>query len=404
MQLKYGPYSPSRLDTGICGYAFKNQYVDKNVKQFASLAQDRGSAVHEVFEKVTAKLIKDPNAYFAPNEVRQWVAEAINNNPASVMETNEVLEMVNLYIRRPPPEPLPSDAGIELRLAVKICGFAGDGSPLFDECDYNDPKAFARGRADILMISDDKVNPIAIIYDHKTQPNIENADTFQMGFYAWVIKKHYPFLKEVRTILHFARYGVYSHPYVWDEKALAEIEDEVVTRVMAIEGNNTWQAVPHDKCQYCLLMATCPVWKDAINVNPETGHVVGVKHDSFKILGNTHKAVQVAGLLNVLEEAVSVCKEELKSFVKDGFSIAIHGKVYEFRKAETGIHWDMVNKKMRDQMYAIFEKYKVDPKRYMGFSKTFSNPVFDEMDPALVQELSKMLPRQEKTEFKGWKS
>src|SRR5688572_25405175 len=108
--------------------------------------------------------------------------------------------MVNKYLKRPPAK-LVKDATTEMRLAVKY----EDGA--FVECDYDDPEAFARGRADIMFISDDMST--AVVYDHKTQYNKEEADTFQMGFYAWVIAKQNPFLKEIHTVMHFVRFGDY---------------------------------------------------------------------------------------------------------------------------------------------------------------------------------------------------
>jgi len=302
-----------------------------------------------------------------------------------------------MYLAKPPPV-LTKDAGIELRLAVKAV--EKDGSIQFEECDYDDPGAFARGRADIMIISDDTTS--AIFYDHKTQPNIEEADTFQLGFYAWVISKFYPFLEEIQTVLHFARYGVYSDAYTWTKEDLAKIEDEIITRIMIIENMSEWAPTPHGKCQYCPMITECPVLAEFVSVDPETGTMVSAKPSDYKILGNTYKAVKIAGLLNVLEEATKIAKKELREHIKYTSPIAIPGKVYEYR-ASQGINWDKVNKTMRGKVYEVFDKHKVDPKLFMSFNQTASKTIWMAENELLIKELSDILPRKSETKFGGYK-
>jgi len=401
-KLKYGPYSPSRLDTGICGYAFHKQYVDperKNRPRVENLPQARGSAVHEVFELITQTMIKDPNHIFDEKAVRNWVVEAVKRHPVAYEEVGPILEMSKLYINRPPAT-LVSDAEVELKVATKAV--KENGQIKFVACDYDDPDAFGRGKADVLMISDDTTE--ALIYDHKTQPNVEEADTFQLGFYAWVILKTYPFLERISTVLHFARYGMYSQPVVWTREQLEEIEDEIITRVSIIEDRQDWGPVPHSKCQYCPLLSECPAMEDFLNVDPSTGQVT-VKPENYKILGQTGKAVQLAGVLNVMEEAVKTIKGELRQYVKQsGSPVAIPGKIFGYQAKEE-IHWDKLNKSgdLRNKAYEIFEKNEIDPRDHMGFSQTFTKDVWLHSNEELVKELSALFPRRVKSEFKGYK-
>jgi CRISPR/Cas system-associated exonuclease Cas4 (RecB family) len=398
-KLHYGPYSPSRLDAGVCGYQFKKIYIDKDPKaREENLPQGRGSAVHETFEKITAKMCEDPKASFSKEEIRNWVIESMHAHPISYEETQEILHMCELYIRKPPAI-LSSEAHIEEKLAIKLIGKNEDGSPKWDECSYDDPEAFARGRADILMFSDDTTE--AVVYDHKTQMNIEEADTFQLGFYAWVISRYYPFLEKITTIIHFARFGMYNS-YTWTKEELQAIEDEVMTRVGFIESRMSWEATPNSKCIYCSYIAECPAWRDKIQVDEETGKVVNVDRRSLQIMGNTQKAVEVAGLLSVLEQTVKVCKEELKDYVKDGGPIAIPGVVYEFR-ADEKIDWGKINKKMKKDVMEVFKKHNVDPTAFMGFSQTLSNHLWMYDKPELIKELSQLFPRKASTTFKGYK-
>lgn len=392
--LKYGPYSPSRLDTATCGFAFYNQYVSPTGKKknIENIAQARGSAVHEIFEKITQAMCQNPNAAFDEGTIRTWAKEAISRHPSAYVETGAILDMAKLYIRKPPPL-LVADAEIELRLAVKR---EGDS---FVACDYDDPQAMARGRADIMMISDDMKT--AVVYDHKTQPNVEDADTFQLGFYAWVISKIHPYLDEIQTVLHFARYGSYSLPYVWTREDLAKIEDEILTRIQFIEDRAVWEATPHKNCQYCPFITSCPAMGEFIEQGDDGS--VRVRADGYKILGDTNKAVKVAGLISILDEYSARATKELKEHVKGFGAIAIPGKVFDFKGTDY-IHWDSVNSRLREKTYAIFEKHNVDPKKYMSFNQTASKTIWLEENELLVRELSELFPRKTETRFAGHKA
>lgn len=446
MKLKYGPYSPSRLDTAACGYAFYRQYADPQRPKFPeSLPQARGSVVHKVFEKITADMCKGLQT--SPSEIKDLVVSMIAQHLAAYPEVGEILQMAQGYVQRPPHTLLP-DAEIETRMAVKL---SADGRMV--ECGYDDPDALGRGIADIMMISNDLTH--ALVIDHKTQPNIEEADTFQLGFYAWVISKTHPFLKEIRTILHFARYGIYSAPFIWmtgpeydhcravmrdleairkealaapdlplEEREriqgeyeaalrnhgyspahakcgnLAEIEDEIMTRIAIIEGRTSWEATPHQKCQYCPFISECPLLGDLVVVD-ENGQAHS-KNPLGKIL-DMPQAVKQAGYLSVLEEITKRIKDNLKNHVEKYGPIAIPGKIYEF-KAKEEIDWDRVNKFMKNQLYEIFRGYGIDAKEFMGFSQTFTKSLWMLENEELLKALSSVLPRKASTEFRGYKA
>lgn len=398
MRLKYGPYSPSRLDTATCGYAFKRQYIDGDSRaaRTENLPQARGSAVHEVLEKMTQQMCATPDRTFSEPQIRQWVTEAVTRHPAAYQDVGEIIEMCRLYALKPPPM-LVSDAKTELRFAVKMV------NGKFEERDYDDPEAWCRGRADIMLISDDTTK--GIVYDHKTQPNIEEGDTPQMGFYAWVIAKTNPYLSEIQTMLHFVRYGKYADPVTWTKEALVGVEDRIMTQIQIVENRTSWDPVPHKGCQYCPFVAECPAMKEYIEIDDRSG-MHRVRNDNLKILGDTNKAVKLAGIINVMEEAVARGKKELKEFVKfAGAGIAIPGKVYEFRASEEKVDWDKVNKdpKIRAAAYAVFEKYGIDPRLFMGFSQTFSKSVWLCESEDLLKDLAAIFPRTRDTEFRGYK-
>ena len=393
--MQYGPYSPSRLDVAVCGYAFHRLYVEPktSLRKIESLPQARGSAMHLILADLTKEILQSPNPTFTDKKIRDLVASAITQHPAAAQEAGEILRMARGYLLNPPADLLP-DAEVEQDFAVKLVG--GEFRP----CDYDDPEAYARGRADIKMISDD--TSYGVIYDHKTQPNIEHADTFQMGFYAWLFFINEPYVDEVRTILHFARYGKYSKPYVWKRGEIRDIEDEIITRIQASEERTYWGPTPNDKCQYCPLIAECPAQEPYLERDAEGRP--RPKKGSLKILGDTNKAVELFGVMTVFENLVTEIKRELRAHVEFSQApIAIPGRRFGFVVKEKQIDWDFANKHQREEIYKIFEKYKVDPKHFMGFSQSFTGKIWQAELPALSRELNNVLRREDSTECRASK-
>ena len=390
----FGPYSPSKLDVAICPTRFFRHYLDPDrpKEKLESVPQARGSAVHLVLARITEELLKKRTT-FTDQDIRTWVAEAIGQHPAAAEETGDILRMAKKYLMNPP-DFLPSDAQVEQALAVK------HSDKGFIECGYDDPEAFARGRIDIWMVSDDLTE--ATIVDHKTQPNIEPADTFQMGFYAWMMSKIHPYLLKINTVLHFAQYGSYSKPHTWSREALAEIEDEILTRVMVNNSRTEWPAVANKFCDYCAFALECPIYERV--VERDANGRLRPKATSIKILGDTNKAIQLAEEIKVLEQAASLRQKELRSHVEaSGSPIAIPGIIFGFSAKPDVIDWDHANKHQRPVLYGIFEKHKVDPRHFMGFSQTFSSKIWQAEKPELAKELNAVLRRDTKSEFRARK-
>jgi CRISPR/Cas system-associated exonuclease Cas4 (RecB family) len=418
MKLQYGPYSPSRLETATCPYQFNQQYIKKRaIAKEERLPQGRGSVVHEVFEQITHAYKNNKDMVFDPSQIRKWVTESINRHPIAYEELDAILGMVSKYIDKMPTN-LTENSEIERKLAVKL-KLNEDGSIAtfedeidgrmvtrwdFEECDYDDPGAFMRGRADILTISDDLTT--LFVYDHKTQPNVEDADTFQMGIYAWVISKCYPFINEFQTVLHFARYGKYSDPYVWTKEDLYRIEEQLITRVEIIESRQNWeQAVPYPNCQYCSFKLECPEFRKLIELDEQTGDF-SLMFNNFKVMGDTSRAVKLAGLMNVLDVISTEIHREIKDHVVNYGDLAIAGKVWTLQHKEK-VDYDKTNKNAskKKEIMDTFRKYNVDPTEHMGFSETFTKSVWmkDDEYPGLLDELSKAFPRKIEVKFTGVK-
>lgn len=427
LPLKRGPYSPSRMDAAVCPYHFKESYINKNPKgKIEDLPRARGSAVHEIFEIITKDLIKSETVVYDDVKIRSMVTEAVNRHPAAYQEVQEIINMVKLYLRTPPKDITP-ESDIELKLAIRfkldangkvdtyedeIIRTRKDGSeivekvirPRFEACGYDDKDAVARGRADILTISDDMTT--AFIYDHKTQMNVEDSDTFQLGFYAWVISQVYPFIQSAHTTLHFCRFGLYSQSYEWDKTGLYEIESEFLARIAIIESRQNHDvAVANKNCQYCPYMIDCPIMKEYFVIDKVTGKTTTMI-DSPEIIGGTDQAVKIAGLVHAMDEYEKDIKKNLKKHVQNFGPVAIPGIVFDIQ-AEEKVDWDKVNKSpiLKEKIWNTMKSAGLDPLHFMNFSDSSMNNfwLIDARKEA-VEEVGKNLPRKVATTFKGRKA
>jgi len=404
--MKYGPYSSSRLDSATCGYLFYNTYVNpkKERGKVRTLPQDRGSAVHDILEYMTNQYKHDINYRFftvpsdnkldrptPTKEMTTVIQNAVNKYPASFQQL-DVLENCALRYARRRPDNIDSDTGVELMLAVK-----DEGGELV-QAEFDDPKAIMRGKIDLLFFSDDAKG--AKIIDHKTQMNIEEADTFQMGVYAWLTSKCHPWLEHIESSLYFAQYGVYSNPVIWTKEDLARMEDEILSKIDIVEARDNWDPCPNYHCQYCDLVGECPALKGMVDVHPETGFIK-VKEDNVEVLGDTAKAIILGQRIKVLETYVTQAKKNLKEHVKNFGPISLPGLVYEFRDKED-LDWAKATKK-RHELKAILEKHSIDPVEYMGFSSTVSKGLALIENDLAKKEFFEAVPRKVSTTFRGYK-
>lgn len=403
MEVKYGPYSPSRLDVGMCGHWFKKQYIDTVSRGYEDLAAARGAAAHEVLEKINLQLRDDPNRPFTENLVHGWVVEAIKNHPAAYAEVDLILDMCRRYIQRPVKEINP-ECGVEVKLAVAINQLP-NGDISFTEVDYDDPRAFFRGRLDVLVLHED--NKTATITDHKTQPNIVPlGDTFQLGCYAWMLWKTHPYLQTIKTVIHFARYGCYSDAYEWSLEDLKAIENQILVRASILESTVDWKATPNDLCQYCPYIVQCPVMSEFIDYDPELNNYK-VKINNVHCLGDMEKANKLAAAAYVVDEWLGVVKKNIREHIKMYETpITINNITWGF-KPSSGPDWDKVNKKLKPMMLEIFKKHGVDPTIFMSFNQSTTTPALDPLridGSPLAAEIDRIIPIKSSTSFAAHKN
>jgi CRISPR/Cas system-associated exonuclease Cas4 (RecB family) len=267
-QLRYGPYSPSRLIAAKCPQRFFGQYIRKDKNIGHSQAAARGNAIHLVLSKITAALIKKEE--LTPQFVNDWVAEAIAEYPAAYESIDLVKGAADAYVAKPNPY-MNESTSCECAFAVQLVEeqtFLDDVVPargyvLVDYADANgipNRAAFFGGKLDQVTV--DEVTHTITIIDHKSTPSTAaNSDhNFQVACYAWLASLYWPGWK-IRTVLHYAhpKLSFYAPPVYWNEDDLREIEAYIHGRIMAIEGFEEFPAIPNNNCDYCHLPQECAI-------------------------------------------------------------------------------------------------------------------------------------------------
>lgn len=383
MKVKYGPYSPSRLDTAVCPLRFTREYITKDAPKSHSPEARRGNVVHEVFEEITGGWIN--NKPLEWKEVEKLLSEKVAKFKVSREEDIKLaITSCRAYMDNPP-KGIEHIMGTEEMLAVKWSEELND----FEECEWDDPDCIFRGKIDILMIEGNTATAI----DHKTQPKKEDSDTFQLGFYAWMIKKFYPFVTEVKTILHFCRaeLNCYSWPTTWTMDDLEIVESEMKIRVAAIEGidPNDAYMVPNYYCNYCSINMECPKIDELNSTRTKYG---SVKNSP---LVDAQEAKNLAEILTVVDEGRKVINSKIQAFTKDIGSIIVHNKEYGYTPSKS---WEVAPGKER-ALWQFLEESGLDPMNFVKFDTKLLSKCFYSKPPSFIEKIKSFLYEKVTTRF-----
>lgn len=389
MRLKYGPYSPSRIETAECPYSFYRSYVKKDAGKERSMPANRGSVVHEMFEIITKGWIE--NKPLGEKDVKGYLSKLLGKYHVTTPEIQKtIFESVRCYLKNPPAG-IEDIVGTEEKLAVRRVSSSESGE-VFEECDWEDSDCFARGTIDILQIKDD----VATIIDHKTQLYIpSNLGTFQMGVYAWLVLQFYPFVKEVRTILHFCDHtrDLYTKPFTWTKRDLAIIKNDLMLHIDTIENIEDFeQTNPGTHCNYCDVRRECPILLKQLENkgNIKKGPIISAK-----------QAYERASTLHTLEVNKGVLQSELKDFTGEIGSVIIPGVEYGY-KISNGWEVPLENKK---ELFDRLAGLGVDVWSFVNFDiKGLTKTLWKHLDREEMEEIKKLLRPVKKTRFGGRKA
>ena len=390
MQIEYGPYSPSRIEVSSCPHRFYREYIAKDVEEDKSKAANRGTVVHEMLEIITRGWINDTP--LKGSDVQKILPEKLAEHLITNAEDRkDIMRIVNAYIQNPP-EGINDIVGTEENLALKF-NQIGDNEWELRECDWDDPNCFVRGKIDILQIKDN----VATIIDHKTQLYIpKNLGTFQMGFYAWLVKKFYPFVKEVKTVLHFCHYNLntYRGPFTWTEEDLNYIESEMMVAIKTIESIEEFKEIAGQYCVYCPVKSECPRLRKIAEKK------MAIKKAKNGPLLSAKMAQEHASAYHIMEENRKVMQSQLKDFTGEIGPVVIPGMEYGYKVSE-GYEVPVENKK---KLFDLLSRLGVDVWKYLNYDiKGLGKDVWKKVGESNLEEIKKLLVPTKKTKFGGRK-
>ncbi|NBO55754.1 MAG: PD-(D/E)XK nuclease family protein, partial [Actinobacteria bacterium] len=415
--LKHAPYSASRLIVARCPARFMSKYILKDKIISDTLASARGSAIHEVLQKITEHRVRKED--FTPRQLDSWVHEAVGKFPAAYEQIKLVKEAAIAYTANPSPY-INNTTKCEIDFAVKLFeedSFVEDSvletafvkTPYYLDADSRraNPDAFFGVRID--QISVDEEIRVVTILDHKSTPSANsNSDhDFQMGCYAWIVSLYYPDY-EIRTVLHYAhpRLNFYAPPVYWSREDLDEVEQEIKTRVMAIESFNNYPALPGSHCDYCHLVQECPELRTVQEQNARGD--INLNIDTVDDMIRVARQLRVIGVL--YDQLNRKLKESIENKCPDS-GIAIEGMWYGFKASDEKVDWSSTERKIREEnsresaagkpadLSSLLTKHGLDPESFKEWRGEKLKALWKLGKMDLIEELKSYIVTNRDTRF-----
>ena len=353
INLKYGPYSASRLIIAQCPARFQSKYIFKDKIISDSIASARGSVIHYVLERITNKKVLGLTP--SMTEIDLWLNEAMGQWPAAYVEIKIIKDAVGAYLGNPSPY-MNETTKCEVGLAVAVYeeeSFLEDVvlKKAFVKMPFEidgriNSEAFFGVKIDQMSI--DELTKTITILDHKSTPTThKNPDhTFQVGTYAWIVSKYYPGYN-IRTVIHYANpmLNCYGVPEYWSAEDIQMIEEELFLRVGAIESFETYPAIPGTGCDYCHMVQLCPANNKIREQNARGDINLNVTcFDDVKRLANQLRAIDVLST-----QISSHLKRAMETYAPGGVALDGGGN-YNFRSSES-IEWDETSRNISFAAY-----------------------------------------------------
>lgn len=420
--VKYGPYSPSRLIVGRCPARFFGQYIRKDRAIAATVNAARGSAIHQVFSKITEARLQSIN--LTPGMVSNWIQSAVAAFPAAYEQVDLIRRASDAYISNPSPH-LTDETYCEHPLAIQfweqdtfvddaILGKAYVEVPYKDERGWMNQAAFFGGQSDLVSI--DHIARVVVITDHKTTPNAsKNPDhVFQMGCYAWLYSKKYPGY-QIKTVIHYAHpdLNFYGRPEYWSADDLANIESNIHDHIWALENMSEFPAQPGDSCDYCHMVQECPV---ALALHEQRAR--GTIDLNYTTRDDLIRLAEQLNVLDALRDQVTrSLKKGLEMHAPVGGVDLGGGTWYGFKTSDEATDWTCTELKVKEEsqkaqrilqeredippderkklelwakftnLAAIFKHYELDPQAFKEFKSDRMKQIWRLDKPALLDTL-----------------
>jgi hypothetical protein len=428
VQLRYGPYSASKLLVARCPARFQGKYVLKDRIVSDSLASARGSVIHLVLEKITTAWVAGEIP--TSQEINGWIEQGVGRWPAAYESIKLIKDACTAYLANPPKQIIRETAKAEMKVAIKLFEeelFVDDVTPgeavVFTQADvegqYNPDATFA-GTIDLLWI--DEQLKIVTILDHKSTPSAsKNSDfDFQMGCYAFLASLLYPGYR-VQTQIHYAHPDLdfYGPADIWTEDELEDVWQEIRMRMRAIESFVEYPAVPGSSCTYCHMSQQCPEFQAvaAQNARGDINLNVHTVQDLQRLAG------QVTVLGKLYDQINGALKDGIESICPTN-GVAVDGVWYGFRVSESKVDWEATERKFKDSvakasqdpnqpgaqslietrdLTGLLARHGVTPDAFKEWKGDKMKALFKMAKPELNAALKDHLVFDKKTRFGGYK-
>lgn len=288
--MKKPQYSFSRLDLyERCPWAYKTIYM-AHIPRAKNEARETGQLLHGLVADYLNRLI----ATCQPTDW-DWARGALPNEAMA-----DAVEMWNrFYETFALPEGLESP-GVENRLAF-------DAS--WQPCEFFSEEAYFRMVIDFHF----RQESLGVIVDWKTNREVPQtvAKDLQLRTYGWGLKRAlYPEIQDVLLRLHFLRYGK-EREVMLGSHDLAEVPDELESRISTIEADKNYDPTPGSFCGLCGVTPHCPVMSQALA--------------PIEVLApaTREQAEKAASLLLTLQKMEKELAARLKEWVKENGAIQV---------------------------------------------------------------------------------
>lgn len=428
--LKYGPYSASKLLVARCPARFQGKYVLHDRVVGDSLNAARGSAIHWVLQQITEAQVA--GTALTPVMVNAWVTEALGKYPAAYEQVKLVKDAAAAYVGNPPKRKgnvimCEAELAVGLyeedsflddttlkRVYVKASYMNEDGTT------YN-KSAYIGGKLDRVDI-DDAIKTVTVT-DHKSTPNAsENSDNnFQVGIYAWLAHLYWPGYK-IKTVIHYAHpdLNFYAPPVEYTDEDFLDIEDEIHTRISAIESFQEYPALPGGHCTYCHMTQQCPEYL-AVEQQNARGQI-NLNINGIDDLVRVAKQLTVTG--NLYDQLNKVLKKGIENHCPNS-GIAIDGLWYGFRPGQEKVDWQATEAKIAEEvgrakqapddlgakrlvemggLDGILAKHGVSPEAFKQWRSDKLKSLWKLDKPELIEFLKPYLVFDRDTRFSGYKT
>jgi RecB family exonuclease len=147
----------------------------------------------------------------------------------------------------------------ERHAEVKL-GLRKEDDGTFTACDFDDPDAWYRGIADLLIVN----GITAVSVDYKTGKSSRYADLKQLDLLAGAVFTHFPEVMVIKSALIFVVAGdLVDKTHVRTEKSqYLSVFDEQLRRLATARRTGVWNTKDGPLCGWCPV-ESCPHWYQA---------------------------------------------------------------------------------------------------------------------------------------------